>query len=47
MIDAFGGESQAFMRYTHFARKADKEGYSQHMIVKVLDISQPDYLWGY
>lgn len=27
MINAFGGESQAFMRYTHFASLADKEGY--------------------
>lgn len=27
MINAFGGESQANMRYLHFAIQADKEGY--------------------
>ena len=27
MIDAFGGESMAHMRYRHFADRADKDGY--------------------
>ena len=27
LINAFGGESQAHMRYLHFANKAEKEGY--------------------
>ncbi len=27
LINAFGGESQAHMRYLHFAGKADKEGF--------------------
>jgi rubrerythrin len=27
MIDAFGGESMAHMRYQHFAQRADKDGY--------------------
>lgn len=27
LINAFGGESQAHMRYLHFANQADKEGY--------------------
>ena len=27
--DAFSGESQAFNKYTFFARQADREGYQQ------------------
>lgn len=27
LINAFGGESQAHMRYLHFADKADKESF--------------------
>jgi rubrerythrin len=43
MINAFGGESQAHMRYLHFARQAEKENFS-HVARVFQAISHAEYI---
>ena len=43
MINAFGGESMAHMRYLHFGRQADKEGFAN--VARLFDaIAHAEYI---